>query len=128
MKFFIGMMLCMKWCMCSFLLNLLGWCWLIKLYRLLVYNSMIHVLYIASCVHYPKSSLLPSAFIAALPSFTSPSLFQHERWEFSFTGPCICHQFYLYSLHPSRIKFQQYKYSCNNKHMPYSVFILFLSS
>ena len=34
-------------------LNLLGWHWLIKLYRFQVYNSMIHHLQIVLCVHHP---------------------------------------------------------------------------
>ena len=51
-----------------FLLNLLGWHWLIKSYRLQVYNSTTHQLYIILCVHHPKSSLHLSPFIPHLPS------------------------------------------------------------
>ena len=50
-----------------FLLNLLGWhwlitlvYWLIKLYRLQVYNSITHHLNVVLCVHNPMSNLLPS--------------------------------------------------------------------
>ena len=56
----------------SFLLDLLGWHWLIKIYRFWVHSSIIHHLYIIFCVHCPKSSLLPSPFIPPLPSFPSP--------------------------------------------------------
>ena len=44
-----------------FKLNLLGWHWLIKLYRFQVYNSIIHHLYIVLCVHPPqvKSPSIP---------------------------------------------------------------------
>ena len=45
----------------SFLLNLLGWHYLIKLYKFQVYTSIIH-LCIVLCVHRPKSSLLPSPY------------------------------------------------------------------
>ena len=41
-----------------FLLNVLGWLWIIKLYRFQVYSSMIHHPHIVLCVHHPKSSLL----------------------------------------------------------------------
>ena len=53
-----------------FLLNLLGWHWLIKLYMFQVYNSTIHHLYIVLCVHHPNSSFFPSPFIPSLPSST----------------------------------------------------------
>ena len=56
----------------SFLLSILGWHWLIKLYRFWVYNFIIHHLFIVLCVHHSKSSLLPSPFILSLPSSTSP--------------------------------------------------------
>ena len=62
-----------------FLLNLLGWHWLIKVYRFQVYNSIIHHLYIVLWVHHPKSSLLPSPFMPPLLSSTpphAPSLWQ----------------------------------------------------
>ena len=55
------------------LLNLLLWHWLIKLYRFQVYNSIIHYLYIVLCVHYPKSSLLPSLFIPTFTLFCLPT-------------------------------------------------------
>ena len=54
----------------AFLLNLLRWHWLVTLYRFQVYNSIMH-LYIALCIHHPKSSLLLSLFIPLLSS-TSP--------------------------------------------------------
>ena len=38
-----------------FLLNLLGWHWLTKLYRFQVYSSIMHHLHIVLCVHHPKS-------------------------------------------------------------------------
>ena len=44
------------------------------MYRFQVYNSAIHHLYIALCAHHPKPSLLPSPFIAPLPSSTCPHL------------------------------------------------------
>ena len=52
-----------------FLLNLLGWLWLTKLYRLQVHNSRTHHPYIVFCVHHAKSSLHLSPFI---PSYTLP--------------------------------------------------------
>ena len=52
------------------LLNLLGWCWLIKLYRFRVYNSTTHHLYVVLRVHHPKSSLL--SFTVYSP-YTFPS-------------------------------------------------------
>ena len=70
---------------CHFLLKklcwkiLLGWHWLIKLYRFQVYNSITHHLYIVLCIHHPKSSLLPSPFIPSLLSSTSSTLFIHFR-------------------------------------------------
>ena len=39
-----------------FSLNLLGWHWLVKLCSFQVYNSMIHHLYMALWVHYPRST------------------------------------------------------------------------
>ena len=54
------------------LLNLLGWLWLIKLYRFQVYSSITHHLYIGLCVCHPNSSLLLSPFIPPLPSYTFP--------------------------------------------------------
>ena len=54
----------------SFLLNLLGWHWLTKLYRFQVHSSTTHH-------HHPKSSLLPSAFILPIPSPTSPQQSLH---------------------------------------------------
>ena len=44
-------------------MNLLGWHWIIKLYKFQVYNSIIHHLYVALCVYHPKSSLLSLPFI-----------------------------------------------------------------
>ena len=55
-----------------FFSNLLGWYWLIKLHRFQVYKSTIRHLYIVLRVHHPKSSLLPSPFIPALPSSNFP--------------------------------------------------------
>ena len=46
-----------------FLLNLLGWHWLIKVYKFQVYSSIIHHQYTVLCVHHPKLGLLPSPFI-----------------------------------------------------------------
>ena len=46
----------------SYFKKIFEWHWLIKLYRFQVYNSIIHHMYIAVCVH-PRSSLLPSPFI-----------------------------------------------------------------
>ena len=39
-----------------FLLNFLGWHWLIKLYRFRVYNSTVHHLYIVLCDYYPQKN------------------------------------------------------------------------
>ena len=60
-------------CFNAFLkLNLLGWRWLIRLYRFQVYSSMIHDLYIALCTHHPESNLLPSPYIWSPLPFTTP--------------------------------------------------------
>ena len=48
----------------SFLLNLLGWHQLTKLYRFQVHNSSTHHLYTGLCVHHPKH---PSPFISPYP-------------------------------------------------------------
>ena len=53
-------MTCLFYFSFFFLLNLLGWHWLIKLHRFQVYNSIIHHLYVALCVYHPKSNLLSS--------------------------------------------------------------------
>ena len=52
---------------------LLGWHWLIILYRFQTYNSIIHHLYIVLYVHHPKSSLLPSPFIPLYPLLFLPT-------------------------------------------------------
>ena len=52
-----------------FLLNVLGWHWLIKLYRCQVYNSITHSLYTAFCFYHPKSNLF------SWPHIWSPLLF-----------------------------------------------------
>ena len=54
------------------LLNLLGWYWLIKLYRFQVCNATIRHLYIVLCVHHPRSSLLSSPLLPYTPSTFSP--------------------------------------------------------
>ena len=61
-----------------FLLNLLGWYWLIKLYRFLVYNSITHHPYTILCVYRPKSRPLPSPslFMSSVPPCTPISLWQ----------------------------------------------------
>lgn len=53
-----------------FKLNLWGYHWLITLYKLKGYNSIIHHLYIALRAPHPKSSLLLSPYI----SFQFPSI------------------------------------------------------
>ena len=50
-----------------FLLNLLRWHWLTKLYGLKVYNSTTHHLYTVLCVHHPKSSFSQSPFLSPYP-------------------------------------------------------------
>ena len=54
------------------LLNLLGWHWLIQLYRFQVYDAILHHLCVVLCVHHLKSSLLPSPSTLPLPSSTCP--------------------------------------------------------
>ena len=61
------------------LLNLLGWHWLIKLYRFQVDNSTIHHVYIVLCVHHPKSSLLPSPFNLPLPLLPPPTALSSDN-------------------------------------------------
>ena len=57
-----------------FKLNLLGWHWLITLYRFQVYISMIHDLQIALCAHHLRSNHLPSPYVwpLLLPSTPFP--------------------------------------------------------
>ena len=75
----------------KFLSDLLGWHWLIKLYRFQVHCSMIHHLYIISCVHQPKSSLLLSPFIPPLPSSPAPTPFTSDNHH---TVVCVCEGFF----------------------------------
>lgn len=56
-----------------FLLNLLRWYWLTKLYTVQVPNSKTHHLYTSLYGHHPKPSLCPSPFFALIPSYTSPA-------------------------------------------------------
>ena len=52
------------------------WCWLIKLYRFQVYNSIIHHLYSILCIYHPKSSLLHHHLSPPVSSsILSPPLF-----------------------------------------------------
>ena len=53
---------------CVYNFYFFGWCWLIKLYRFLVYNSIILHLCIA---FHLKSRFLPSPYIPPLLSYTS---------------------------------------------------------
>ena len=55
--------------------NLLGWYWLIKLYKFQVYNSTIQHLYTVLCVHHPKSSPLWSPLIPRFNFYLTPYLF-----------------------------------------------------
>ena len=59
-------------CFGFFLFYLLGWHWLIKLYRFQGYISITRYLYVVLCVHHPKSSLLSSPPIPSLPSSPFP--------------------------------------------------------
>ena len=65
--------------LCSFIyfylifIELMGWHWLIKLYRFQVYDSVTHHLYIVLCVHHPKPSLLPTPFILLYPLLHLPT-------------------------------------------------------
>ena len=61
----------------SFLLNLLGWHWWIKLHRfqMYLYSFIIHHLYIPLCVHLPKSSFLPSPLTPLYLLLPSPTPF-----------------------------------------------------
>ena len=56
-----------------FLLNLLGWHWLIKLCRFQAYSCIIHHLYIVLCIHHSKTSPLPSPFVSNLHYSPSPN-------------------------------------------------------
>ena len=71
----------------EFFLNLLGWHWLIKLYRFQGYNPIIHHVYIVLCVHHPKSSLLPSPFVPRLLS-SAPS-HSLSLWYSPYCCPCL---------------------------------------
>ena len=62
----------------SFLLNLLHWFLLIKLYRFQVHSSTTHHLYIVLYVHHSKSSLFPSAVIHPLTFPTAFADFQQQ--------------------------------------------------
>ena len=79
-----------------FWLNLLGWHWLITLYKFLVCTSIIQYLYIVLCVCYPKSSLHQSPFI---PPYT---LFYRPLPSFPTDNPihCLCLWGFLLLLNP----------------------------
>ena len=89
----------------TFLLNLLEWHWLIKLYKFQVYNSIVHHLYIALCVHHTKSSPLPSLSprIRPWPSSVSPTPFPSRNQSplcalgMSFCSFFLLHPFALFS-------------------------------
>ena len=55
-----------------FKLNWLGWHWLIGLYRLQVYNTMMHDLYIILCAYHPRPNYLASPY--TWPPLSFPSL------------------------------------------------------
>lgn len=58
-----------------FLLNSLGWHWLIKAYRFPVYKPIKHRLHTASCTCHSKPGLFLSPLIPPLSPPTSPTLF-----------------------------------------------------
>lgn len=64
---FIYLLLLRYKCLC-FLFNLLGWLWLIKLYRFQEYKSIIHHVL---CVYHTKSSFLPPPLSLLLHLSTS---------------------------------------------------------
>ena len=78
----------------KFLLNWLGWHWLIKLYRFQVYNSIIHYLYIVLCVHYQSQVFCYHLYLLyplLLPP-TTPLPSGHHH-----TVVCVC-EFFLLSM------------------------------
>ena len=70
----------------NFLLNLLGWHWLIKLCRFQTYTSIIHPLDIVLCAHHPKSPSitvpLPVTFFYLSPSLFASGNHQTCLWVF----------------------------------------------
>ena len=70
-------------------MNLLGWYWLIKLYRFQVYNSVVHHLCIVLCVPHSKSSLLPAWFIPLYPLLPAPT--HLSLWQSPYC--CLCLSF-----------------------------------
>ena len=57
----------------TILIKLLGWHWLIRLYRVQVYHSITHHLYVALCALHPQSRLLlPPCIWPPLTSSNSP--------------------------------------------------------
>lgn len=58
-----------------------------KLYRLQVYNSMIHHLYVASCAYHPVKSLSFTINLAPSPFTFSMSLASSPRWILRTLGP-----------------------------------------
>ena len=78
------------WPFIAFLLSLLGWHWLITLYKLQGYNSIIYHLFTALCTHHSKSSFPSSPCIwPPLRSPSCPTLFP------SGNHPLLCPWVYL---------------------------------
>ena len=70
------------------------WHWLIKLYRLQVYISVTHHLYIALCVYHPKSNLLWSLYIG--PSLPSTTSLWTPFSSGNYHAVCVSISFYLF--------------------------------
>ena len=61
-----------------------------KLYRLQVYDSITHHLYIVLCVHHPKPGVLPSAFIPPLyPLLIPPAPLSEVAFLMEVFIPCV---------------------------------------
>ena len=77
----------------SFSLNLLGWHWLTKVYRLQMYSSATYHLCKVLHVHLPRRSLHLPQFIPPTPS--SSSSYTATPWH---SQPCVCaHEVFLFS-------------------------------
>lgn len=71
--------------------KLLGKYWLIKLYGFRVYNSMIHDIYIALCIHHAKSNRLWSTHIWSL----HPLLLPHHLPSYNHHTIVCAYEFFL---------------------------------
>ena len=107
-----------KYIIFSFLLNVLGWHWLIRLCRFHGYISIIHHLYIALCAHHPKSSQLCTLCLALHPLLLPTCLSSGNNH--TVVSLCFCCCFYCFLI----CCFQFYITHISKNHMVLKFFCL----